>query len=97
MSAVGKPWSRVEGRKKVTGGALYTADVAPTGTLHGSLVNSTIASGRVKRLKIAAAVAAPGVVGIFSSANMTPNLAGKSKPTRQRTTTVAAWPSRRPT
>jgi xanthine dehydrogenase YagR molybdenum-binding subunit len=63
--------SRVEGRKKVTGGALYTADTAPTGTLHGSLVNSTIASGRVKRLNIAAAVAAPGVVGILTSANMT--------------------------
>ena len=71
MSAVGKPLSRVEGRKKVTGGALYTADAAPTRTLHGSLVNSTIASGRVKRLNIEAAVAAPGVVGIFTSANMT--------------------------
>jgi len=71
LSAVGKPLSRVEGRKKVTGGALYTADAAPTGTLHGSLVNSTIASGRVKRLNIEAAVAAPGVVGIFTSANMT--------------------------
>jgi xanthine dehydrogenase YagR molybdenum-binding subunit len=71
VSVVGKPLSRVEGRKKVTGSALYTADVAPTGTLHGSLVNSTIASGRVKRLNIAAAVAAPGVVGIFTSANMT--------------------------
>jgi len=71
MSAVGKPLSRVEGRKKVTGGALYTADAVPIGTLHGSLVNSTIASGRVKRLNIAAAVAAPGVAGVFSSANMT--------------------------
>ena len=70
MSVVGEPLSRVDGGKKVTGGALYTADAAPTGALHGSLVNSTIASGRIKRLDVSAAGVAPGVVGIFTSANM---------------------------
>ena len=70
MSVVGQSLSRVEGGKKVTGGALYTADAAPTATLHGSLVNSTIASGRIKRLDMGAARGAPGVAGIFTSANM---------------------------
>ena len=50
MSAIGKPLSRVEGRKKVTGGAIYTADAAPEGAYHAAIVNSTIANGRVKRL-----------------------------------------------
>jgi xanthine dehydrogenase YagR molybdenum-binding subunit len=70
VSAVGKPLSRVEGRAKVTGGALYTADAAPTGALHGVLVNSTIASGRVKRMDTRNALKSAGVVGVFTSANM---------------------------
>src|SRR6202035_2754960 len=65
-----KPLSRVEGRKKVTGGAIYTADAAPEGTYHAALVNSTIANGRVKRLNTEDAARAPGVVSIFTSANM---------------------------
>src|SRR5271169_316179 len=70
MSAIGKPLSRVEGRKKVTGGAIYTADAAPEGAYHAALVNSTIANGRVKRLSTQEAARAPGVVSIFTSANM---------------------------
>jgi xanthine dehydrogenase YagR molybdenum-binding subunit len=70
MSAIGKPLSRVEGRKKVTGGAIYTADAAPEGAYHAALVNSTIANGRVKRLNTEEAARAPGVVSIFTSANM---------------------------
>ena len=89
MSVVGKPLSRVEGRKKVTGGALYTADAAPTGTVHGSLVNSTIANGRIERLNTQAAAAAPGVVDVFTSANMTrfkplPNPWDHNRPHGQR-------------
>lgn len=70
MSAIGKPLSRVEGRKKVTGGAIYTADAAPEGAYHAALVNSTIANGRIKRLNTEEAARAPGVVSIFTSANM---------------------------
>jgi xanthine dehydrogenase YagR molybdenum-binding subunit len=89
MSVVGKPLSRVEGRRKVTGGAVYTADAAPTGTLYGSLVSSTIANGRIKRLNTQAAAAAPGVISIFTSANMTrfnalPNPWDHNRPHGQR-------------
>lgn len=70
MNAVGQPLSRAEGRAKVTGGARYTADAAPSGALHGALVHSTIANGRIARLDTRAAAAAPGVVGVFTHANM---------------------------
>ena len=70
MSVVGQPVSRAEGRKKVTGGAKYTADAAATGAFHATLVNSTIANGRVRRINTDSAARAPGVVGIFTSANM---------------------------
>jgi xanthine dehydrogenase YagR molybdenum-binding subunit len=70
MSAVGQPLSRAEGRNKVTGRVKYTADAAPTDAYHAALVNSTIASGRVRSLSTEKAERAPGVVGIFTAANM---------------------------
>ena len=46
MNAIGQPISRADGRRKVTGGARYTADVSLQGAVHAAIVHSTIANGQ---------------------------------------------------
>jgi len=48
MTFVGKSIPRKEGRKKVTGAALYVDDLKFDGMLHGVTVRSSIARGRIK-------------------------------------------------
>src|ERR1051326_5970005 len=50
MTSVGKPIPRKEGRKKVTGAALYVDDLKFDGMLHGVTVRSSIARGRIKSI-----------------------------------------------
>ena len=50
MSLVGKPLPRKEGRRKVTGQALYVDDLSFPGMLHGVTVRSSIPRGRIKNI-----------------------------------------------
>ena len=50
MTLVGKSIPRKEGRKKVTGQALYVDDLKFDGMLHGVTVRSSIARGRIKSI-----------------------------------------------
>src|SRR5437016_5294310 len=50
MTLVGKPIPRTEGRKKVTGRALYVDDLTFSGMLHGVTVRSSIPRGRIKNI-----------------------------------------------
>src|SRR5712692_3366396 len=50
MTLVGKPIPRKEGRKKVTGQALYVDDLTFPGMLHGVTVRSSIPRGRIKNI-----------------------------------------------
>ena len=50
MTLVGKPIPRKEGRKKVTGAALYVDDLKFDGMLHGVTVRSSIPRGRIKQI-----------------------------------------------
>ncbi|HYZ23196.1 MAG TPA: xanthine dehydrogenase family protein molybdopterin-binding subunit [Rhodopila sp.] len=70
MNAIGQSLSRADGRLKVTGTARYTADVRMEGALHGAIVHSTIAKGRVLAIDTAAAEQAPGVLAVFTPRNM---------------------------
>jgi xanthine dehydrogenase YagR molybdenum-binding subunit len=70
MNAVGQPISRVDGRLKVTGGARYTADIAPDAIVHAAIVYSTIANGRTVSIDTAAAENAPGVLAVLTHRNM---------------------------
>ena len=47
---IGKPFPRKEGRKKVTGQALYIDDLTFPGMLHGATVRSPVARGRIKSI-----------------------------------------------
>ncbi|MGQ9365976.1 xanthine dehydrogenase family protein molybdopterin-binding subunit [Azospirillum sp. A39] len=66
---IGRPVSRVDGRLKVTGAARYAAEYAVPGLLHGYVVSSAIARGRIVRIDTAAALALPGVVAVFTHEN----------------------------
>lgn len=66
---VGSPRSRVDGRAKVTGAARYSAEFTAPDLAHGYVVNSTVARGRIARIDTAAALAAPGVLHVFTHEN----------------------------
>jgi len=66
---VGRATSRVDGVLKVTGQALYAAEYGAPGVLHGVIVSSTVAAGRIRKLDIRQAKALPGVVEIFTHEN----------------------------
>jgi len=68
--------------KHVTGQALYIDDLPePPGTLHGAIVMSPVAAGRLRALDLAAARAAPGVVAVLAAADIpgANNIAGPGK------------------
>ena len=68
--------------KHVTGQALYIDDIPePPGTLHGALVLSPLAAGRLRGLDLSQAAAAHGVVGVFAAADIPGhnNIAGAGK------------------
>jgi CO/xanthine dehydrogenase Mo-binding subunit len=50
MNLVGKPIPRKEGRKKVTGQALYVDDLSFPNMLHGVTVRSSVPRGRIKSI-----------------------------------------------
>jgi xanthine dehydrogenase YagR molybdenum-binding subunit len=70
MNAVGQPISRVDGRRKVTGGARYTADISVPGAAHATIVHSRIANGRTVSIDTTAARRAPGVLVVLTHHNM---------------------------
>ena len=66
---VGRPTSRVNGPLKVTGQAKYAAEYLAAGLLHGYIVDSTIAAGRIIAIDLHRARLVPGVVEIFTHEN----------------------------
>src|SRR2546426_7189827 len=50
MTSIGKSIPRKEGRKKVTGQALYVDDLSFPGMLHGVTVRSSVPRGRIKKI-----------------------------------------------
>jgi len=66
---VGTGIDRVDGKKKVTGGATYAAEVQVANVAHAVLVGSTIGRGRVTAIDTRAAEAAPGVIAVVTHQN----------------------------
>jgi xanthine dehydrogenase YagR molybdenum-binding subunit len=73
---VGRSVNRVEGRDKVTGAAVYTADVVVGGVAYAALVQAQIPHGRVTadslRTGTRRAAAAPGVCCVLTPLNCPP-------------------------
>lgn len=75
---MGQPLDRVDGRLKVTGQARYAGEFAETGLLHGSVVSSRIARGRVLHIDTSKALALPGVVAVIDHTHR-PDIASYDK------------------
>lgn len=75
--------SRVDGPAKVTGRAKYAAEYKMPNMVHGYLVTSTIAKGKVRSFDTAEAEKAPGVIRVFTCLNSPkfPGAANKMKDT----------------
>ena len=69
QNLVGTAQRRVDGRAKVTGAARYAAEFAAADLLHGAVVSSAIARGKIKRIGAKAAEAVPGVVKVYTHEN----------------------------
>jgi len=70
---VGNPTPRIEGELKVSGKAVYAADVTLPGMLWGKLARSPIASGKIKRIDASKALA-PCRVAFPFRASLTPHV-----------------------
>ncbi|HEV7874005.1 MAG TPA: molybdopterin cofactor-binding domain-containing protein, partial [Enterovirga sp.] len=66
---IGRPTNRVDGPLKVTGAAQYAGEFTAPDLLHGRVVSSGIAKGRIVSIDTAAALAVPGVVQVFTHEN----------------------------
>ncbi|MDP6453233.1 MAG: molybdopterin-dependent oxidoreductase, partial [SAR202 cluster bacterium] len=69
-SVVGTRPIRHDGADKVTGRALYGADVQPTGLLHGKILRSPHAHARIKSIDTSKAEALPGVRAVLTAADL---------------------------
>lgn len=72
--SIGISIDRLDGTEKVTGRARYSADTPIKGVLHAVIVGSTRPHARIARIDTDAALAAPGVLRIFTHLN-TPKFA----------------------
>lgn len=75
---MGQPLDRVDGHLKVTGQARYAGEFPEQGLLHGSVVSSPVACGRVLTIDASAALALPGVVAVIDHTNR-PQIASYDK------------------
>ena len=66
---IGQPLARVDGRLKVTGRARFTAEHHLDGMVHGVVIGSAIARGRVVSVRTTEAEALPGVVVVITPAS----------------------------
>ena len=66
---LGKPIDRLDGRVKVTGAALFSAEYSIEGLLHASLVYSTISKGVIKNIDTKAAEQTPGFLKVVTHLN----------------------------
>ncbi len=66
LNVVGRRVPMHDAAAKITGQAQFTDDLTLPGMLHGKLVRSTIAHGRIVRIDVSKAKALPGVKGVIT-------------------------------
>src|SRR6185312_13253560 len=69
LEVVGKRMPRVDARERVTGEAVYPADLALPGTVHAKLKRSPHAHARIRRIDASRAEALAGVLAIVTAAD----------------------------
>src|SRR4051794_40500829 len=69
-TVIGRWVPREDGERKVTGSARYAGDLQLPGMLYARLVVSPYAHARVVRIDAEAARQLPGVVGVYTAADL---------------------------
>jgi CO/xanthine dehydrogenase Mo-binding subunit len=82
LTIVGQSLPRVDAQEKLTGRTVFAADHDLRGLLHARLVLSPHAHARVRRIPVDAAKNVPGVVAVYTAADLpfgdeTPNARGR--------------------
>ena len=80
MSFVGRSVPRLEDRPLVTGRGRFAADVAFPHMVHMRVVRSAHAHGRIMSIDTSAALALPGVVAVWTSADVAGDSADRFPP-----------------
>lgn len=74
MRSFGRSIPRREDHRFLVGAGRYVADLHREGTLHAAFVRSDVAAGRIVAVDPAAAIEAPGVVAVFTGAELDADL-----------------------
>src|SRR4029450_3149488 len=69
LQVVGRRLPRVDARERVTGGAIYPADLKLPGMVHGKILRSQHAHARTLRIDTTGAEALPGVLATIPAAD----------------------------
>ncbi|MFQ5590253.1 MAG: molybdopterin-dependent oxidoreductase [Phycisphaerae bacterium] len=77
-TSVGVSVPRVDAADKVTGRAVYTADISLPNMAHGKILGSPIAHGRIKGIDASKARALPGVLAVITGEDVPDTLYGVS-------------------
>ena len=72
---IGQSVPRREDRRLLLGRGRFIADIRLPGMLHAAFVRSDVAHARIRAIGIERALASPGVVAVFTGADIRPHLA----------------------
>jgi len=78
FTSVGVSVPRVDARDKVTGRAVYTADIHLANMVYGKILGSPIAHGRIKRIDTSKAEALGGVLAVITGKDVPDTMYGVS-------------------
>jgi len=79
---IGQPLRRLEDARLLTGQGRYTDDVRPEGAAHVAFTRSPHAHARIARIDVAAALALPGVLAVYTGADVAADGVGEIPFTR---------------
>ena len=79
---IGKPLRRLEDARLLTGQGCYTDDVGPAGAAHVAFTRSPHAHARIARIDVSAARGAPGVLAVYTGADVAADGVGEIPFTR---------------
>ncbi|TIU62488.1 MAG: xanthine dehydrogenase family protein molybdopterin-binding subunit, partial [Mesorhizobium sp.] len=69
IASIGKPFTRVDGRAKVTGAARYAADFNQPDQLYAVIVSASVGLGRITDIMAAEVESMPGVKAVITHRN----------------------------
>jgi xanthine dehydrogenase YagR molybdenum-binding subunit len=69
IETIGKPFARVDGRAKVTGGARYAAEFNQPNQAYAVIVSASVGLGRIISIDAAAVAGLPGMLAVITHLN----------------------------